>query len=169
MNKSLPFFNFHQDDQINIHEQETKINMELLVEEIEKEKRFFYSHQNELQYRLSEIEGPVTFDFTNWKDISFIVIFALMTLLSFFTTCLLCKVSRLSAMLSAINAAHALENVSHPIFLIYGSQNANGRNDVFENTVMNASRPLDFQIDLVGYIKTRHCKFLSQWSPYLYC
>ena len=70
-----------------------------------------------MQFRLSKIQGPITFDLANWKDVSIVVIFILMTLLTLSTKYLLCKISKLSAILSAIPTADAVEMCLTQYFL----------------------------------------------------
>ena len=73
INISLPTFNFHQSNETYLHEQIVKINMERLSEEIKKDKQIYYSHESEMRYRLSEIQGPILFDSSNWKDVTLLV------------------------------------------------------------------------------------------------
>ena len=100
INISLPIFNFHQSNETYLHEQVVKINMERLSEEIKKDKQIYYSHESEMQYRLTEIQAPILFDFANWKDVTLLVSGILIIIISMITMYLLCKISRLAVVLN---------------------------------------------------------------------
>ena len=151
INVSLPNFNFYLHNVHNVsasHGQGAKLHMEKLADLIKKDKQLFYNHQNEMQFCLFEIQGPITFDLANWKDVSIVSIFSLVTLLTLFTIYLLCKISKLSALLAAILAADATENVSNPTFLIYGQK------DFVAKSQSNSTIPVNCQIDLVYHATT---------------
>ena len=122
--------------------------MEKLADEIKKDEQLFYNHQNEMQFCLSQIQGPITFDLANCKDVSIVLIFILVTLLTLFTIYFLCKISKLSALLAAVLAADASENVSNPTFLIYG------QTDFVAKSQSNSTIPVNCQIDLVYHATT---------------
>ena len=146
VNISLPDFKFNQDNGTNLHEQMVKIDMEKLAEEIKRDKQIFYSRQDEMQYRLGEIQGPISIDFNNWKDISLLCLITLTTRITILTIYPMCEISRLLLIISAVHTAEAIENVSHPSSLIYGER------DIIESIVVNplpnATAPFNFQIDL---------------------
>ena len=105
-----------------------------------------------MQYRLGEIQGPISIDFTNWKDISLLCLIILTTMITMLTIYLMCKISRLSLIISAVHTAEAIENLSHPLALIYGER------DVIESVVINpspnATAPFNFQIDFEYHTTT---------------
>ena len=126
--------------------------MERLSEEIKEDKQIYYSHGSEMQYRLSEIQDPILFDFTNWKDVTLLVSGILIILISIITMYLLCKISRLAVVLNTIRAAEAIGNISHPYFLIYGEQNV--IHEIIENPAQNGTTPFSFQIDIQYHTTT---------------
>ena len=152
INISLPVFNFHQSYDTYLHEQIVKINMERLSEEIKKDKQLYYSHESEMRYRLSEIQGPILFDFSNSKDVTLLVSGILIILISIITMNLLCRISRLAVILNTIRVAEAIVNASHPYFLIYGEQNV--IHEIIENPSQNGTAPFSFQIDLQYHTTT---------------